>query len=166
MPKKFKLDIAFENETVLIGISAHLKDYRLVWFINKQLGFKFIKTEDFAYSANKQKKELNFSCYYYKDEANFSTYYFLSNISQPSSYNLINEHKQADYLMFCERPDQNKNTKLLITDIKKTPNVLTAFEINQADIKYINNILSDLELHIINIEKAEKERKKNHNIIS
>lgn len=166
MPKKFKLDIAFENEMVLIGISSHLKDYRLVWFLNKQLGFKFIKTEDFTYLTNKPKKELKFSCYYYNDVTNYSIYYFLSNISLHENNNLINEQKQADYLMFCERPDQNKNTKLLIADIKKTPNVLTAFEINQADIKFINNIISDLELHIINIEKTEKERKKNHNILS
>ncbi len=160
MPKKFKLDLAFENDSVLIGISSHLKDYRLVWFINKQLGYKFTKTEDFLYKTTKPKKELSYSCYYYKDEANISTYYLLSNIGVSENTNLISEHKQSNYILFIEQPSQNKNTKTLICEIKKTPNILTAYEISQTEIKYLNNIISDLELHIINIEKKEKEKKK------
>jgi hypothetical protein len=165
MPKKFKLDVDFENETVLIGISSHLKDYRLVWLINKQLGFKLIKIKDFSYKTNKPKKEKKFSCYYFQDESNISSYFLLSNHSNLDNSNLINEHKQTDYILFCENPSQNKNIKLLISDIKKTPNILTAYEISQFEIKYINNIISDLELHINNIEKEEKEKKKNHNIL-
>jgi hypothetical protein len=165
MPKKFKLEVDFENETVLIGISSHLKDYRLVWLINKQLGFKFIKTKDFIYKTSRLKKEINFSCYYFQDESNNSSYFLLSNLSVLDNINLINEHKQANYIFFCENPFQNKNTKLLITDIKKTPNILTAYEISQFELKYINNIISDLELLLISIKKEEKEKKKNHYIL-
>jgi len=165
MPKKFKLDITFENESVLFGICSHLKDYRIVWHLNKQLELKFSKTEDFEYQINKQQKIQNFSCYYYKDISNLSTYYFLSNTSVSENKYLISEHKQANYLMFCDRPLHNKNTKSLLSNIKQTSNILTAYEINQEAITNLYNIISDIELHITTIEKLKKEMKNKYNIV-
>lgn len=165
MQKKIKLEVDFENESNLFGICSHIKNYRLVWQINKQLGFKFSKVEDFKFKIKKHKKAFFYACYYYKDISNLSTYYLLSNVSTSDNNNLLSQYKQVDFLFYCEIPTQCKDIKKLLNEIKKIPNVLTAFEIEQNILENQKNIISELEIHITNIEKIEKEKKKKYNII-
>jgi hypothetical protein len=160
MAKKIKLDLPFENDSILVGINSHLKDYRIVWLLNKQLGLRFSKTDDFIFRTTKPKRETGFSCFYYRDEINLCTWFLLSNLSLTDNLNLITEQKQADYIMIFDRPAQNNNTRSFIAEIKKISNILTAYEINLTEIKYLTNILTDLELHILTIEKRKKENRR------
>ncbi len=152
MVKKLRLNIDYNQEYVVIGIPCHLKYYRIAYLINKKLSLHLMKIEDLVI-LSKKKQYPKFVIYYYKDEENFNSFYLISNKSQNG--NLIPEQKQTDYFLFIDN-FLNKQTKdKLIKEIREIPNVLTAYEINPLSIKDINKILSDLEIHITNIQKKK-----------
>ncbi|HNW74342.1 MAG TPA: IPExxxVDY family protein [Bacteroidales bacterium] len=128
----------------LFGISCHLKDFRLSYLLNKQLGMDFSKKDDFR----------EFSFYLYADEDHFNTYFLLSNRGPEKV--MIPELKQTDYLMLVEGPCKKKQKEWLLENIRAIPNVLTAFEIRFETIKNHPSLLDDLELHFIEINKELK----------
>lgn len=128
----------------LFGISCHLKDYRLSFLINRQLGMDFARMDDF----------LDFSFYLYPDEDNFNTYFLIANRSPEKV--LIPELKQTDFLMLVEGPFNKSQKERLLENIRTISNVLTAFEIRFETIKNHPSLLNDLELHFDNINKELK----------
>ena len=56
---KLTLDIEYDYEFILIGISCHSRDYKLCWAINKQQGFNFIKEAEIELTTKKTKLQLH-----------------------------------------------------------------------------------------------------------
>jgi len=155
MAKKFHLETRSEPTLfTLIGISCHIKDYRLSYLLNQQLEFNFRKMEDLLSSGATQREPDSFSFYYCQDEDQFNTYYLLSNRGQESV--LVNELKQTDFLLLIEGPFKKHQLDKLLRSIQLIPQVLTCFEIKFSALKNFNNFLSDLELHYMNISKELK----------
>ena len=44
--KTFKPEIDYEADSIMIGISCHLKDYRLVHYLNKNYHLNLIRFDD------------------------------------------------------------------------------------------------------------------------
>ncbi|MCK4288104.1 MAG: IPExxxVDY family protein, partial [Bacteroidales bacterium] len=63
MVKKLILNIDYKPEYTIIGISSHLKDYRLSFNINKKLNFKLKKLSDLVIIKGKNKKTQKYSLY-------------------------------------------------------------------------------------------------------
>lgn len=155
MAKKFHLETRSAPALfTLVGISCHIKDYRLSFFLNQQLELNFRKLEDLVSSTDVQREPNTFSFYYCRDEDQFNTYYLLSNRGQESV--LVNELKQTDFLLLIEGPFKKSQLDVLIRSIRLIPQVLTCFEIRFSTLKNFENILSDLELHYMNISKKVK----------
>jgi hypothetical protein len=145
MAKKIFLETRTEPSLfTLFGISCHLKDYRLSYYLNNRLELSFVKMEDF----------LGFSFYYCRDEDSFNYYYLLGNRSQDSI--LLPDLKQTDFLLLVEGPCKKTQKERLLEKIRGIQNVLTAFEVRFETIKNYNVILTDLELHLMNILKDQK----------
>ena len=51
--KKHLLEIEYDYDFVLIGISSHEKDYRVCWALNNKLGLELVKTEPFEIKDKK-----------------------------------------------------------------------------------------------------------------
>jgi hypothetical protein len=155
MSKKIFLDIRSEPAIfTLIGISCHVKDYRISFLLNKHLGSDFLRMEDLKVALNNKKDPAEFSLYYYYDEDYFNTYYLVSNRSQ--EFVLAPEIKQVDFLMIVEGDFRKAKKDRLIKCIRNIPNVLMAYEIKFAEINNYETLLNDLEMHFMKIKKENK----------
>lgn len=117
--KKQQLQFEIELEFALVGISCHLKDYRFVWLLNKELKSNFIKTKQFCLHD----KESCFSQFEYPIE--HSNAYVFANRS-PQGY-LINAKPQVDYWLRLEELEDDHLQKWM-QSIKAIPQVLVAYE--------------------------------------
>jgi hypothetical protein len=157
MAKKFHIETRSEPALfTLIGISCHIKDYRLSFLLNQELALAFGKMEDLAMTTAASREPDSFSFYFCRDEDQFNTYYLLSNRGQESV--LVAELKQADYLLLVEGPFKKSQLDALLGSIRKIPQVLTCFEIKFSLIKNFENLLTDLELHLMKINRESKIR--------
>ena len=140
MAKKVFLETRSEPTLfTLFGISCHLKDFRLSFLLNKKLELEFVKKEDF----------MGFSFYFCRDEDRFNAYYLLGNRGQDAI--LLPDLKQTDFLLLLEGPVKKTQKDRLLEKIRGIQNVLTAFEVRFETIKNYESMLTDLELHLMNI---------------
>ena len=147
---KLRMDDNLKQEYSLIGISCHLKDYGLMYRINKKLNFDFKKYDNLVIYPVKGIKENSFSFYSYSDE--YLEYNIIAN-RNPDGV-LIPEQKQLDYIFILKGQIDAKQKKSIIGSIVKIPGVLTSYEININTVKNLDVILSDLELHLLKIHKG------------
>ena len=145
MAKKVVLETRSEPILfTLFGISCHLKDYCLSYYLNQKLDLEFVKMDDFQ----------GYSFYFCRDDDCFNSYYLLGNRGQEAI--LLPDLKQTDFLLLLEGPVKKPQKERLLEKIKGIQNVLTAFEVRFETIKNYNSMLTDLELHLMNILKESK----------
>lgn len=155
MSKKIFLDIRPEPAIFsLIGVSCHMKDYRISFLLNKYLGFDLLKMEDLKITFNNKQDPAEFSFYYYYDEDYFNTYYLMSNRSQEVV--LAPEIKQVDFLLIVEGEFKKSQMDRLIKSIRNIPNVLAAYEVKFSEIKNFETLLNDMEMHLMKIKMEAK----------
>jgi len=149
---KISIDDDLGKDYSLIGISCHLKDYRLVYNINKTLECDLKKYNDLIIYPVKGKKKNSYSFYHCQDD------YLEINIISNRNPNgvLITEHKQIDYILLLRGQNISKPKKLIIKSVLQIPSVLTSFEIDINSIKNVDIIFSDLELHLMEIHRIIK----------
>ncbi|HEX5743587.1 MAG TPA: IPExxxVDY family protein, partial [Flavobacteriaceae bacterium] len=76
----YSLDISdfIETSFSLFGIKTSLDDFRLAYFLNKQLKTRFEKTENnLEFEQNKTKQ--SFSLFNYEDLYNYNEWFLISN---------------------------------------------------------------------------------------
>jgi hypothetical protein len=145
MAKKVFLENRSEpSRYTLFGISCHFKDYVLSYHVNIALHFELVKMDDLQ----------GFSYYACRDEDHFNVYHLLGNRGQEAI--LLPDLKQTDFLLLLEGPVKKARKDKILASIKGIQSVLTAFEVRPETIKNYNQVLIDLELHQINIQKELK----------
>lgn len=151
MAKKILLDSRTESSCfTILGISCHLKDYRLSFLLNQNMPADFKKMEDFPGL---------FSLYFYLDEECRNSFYLLSNRNEEKI--LFPELKQTDFILLVDGPVKKARLDRMLKTIRAISNVLTAFEIQVASLKNFPGFLADLELHFMAISKENKTIKSN-----
>ena len=157
MAKKLKLHIKnkydYKDKYKIIGICSHLKDYRICWNLNKKLDFRFKKIKDIKFEFDKKIKNILFSLYH-QEEKDFITYYLISN--HILNKILIPEQRQLDYILIIKGPINTLKIQSIIKKIRQINNVLTAYNIDMSLVKKTDDILFDLELHILNVKEKKK----------
>jgi hypothetical protein len=156
--KKGTLSGNYENEFSIIGIACHEKYYRIAHYLNKILNFNFTCYDDIMVFQKKIENSLGFPFYYFNDIENLTSFHLIGNRSTDGI--LISDWKQIDYLLIILGSVNNINLKSMINQIKKIPNVLAASEMITLNKPDIENLMTDLELHLIEISKKEKEKDK------
>lgn len=145
MAKKVFLETRSEPALfTLFGISCHLKDFRLSYYLNQRPELSLVKMDDFQ----------GYSFYFCRDEDCFNTYYLLGNRGQESI--LIPDLKQTDFILLVEGPFKKIQKERLLSRIKGIQSVLTAFEVRFETIRHYETILTDIELHLMKILKEAK----------
>jgi hypothetical protein len=144
----------------LIGISCHLKDYRLSYLLNNKLEFFFTKQPDLLITLQEKKEATNFSFYYYKDEEPGTSYWLIGNRSE--EYIMVPELKQLDFLLMVEGDFKKSRKSAFVKAIASIPNVLTAYEINLTGIKNFENLLTEMEIQLMNIFRIPKTKIETH----
>lgn len=146
MVKKLSLNIDYSDEYAFIGISCHLKDYRLCFYLNKALGFNFKKIEDFNQLDEKLETH-PYSVYSYRCPDSNTNFCLISN--HHAEMKLIPSLKQVDYFLLFEQNLSKKGKAEFLQKIKKVPNMLMAYEIDFSKMNKINYLITELELQLI-----------------
>lgn len=133
------LNVEYDFNFWLIGISCHLRDYRISWIINKLLDIALKKENDYEIAQKKPVDTQYFSHYSCMCEQTQRMYHLFSN-KCPSGF-LLPEVKHADYLLMM---DGNFNEEI-IEDICKTlrtsNQINTVFKIDVETLKSKKNLI-------------------------
>ena len=130
------LDIEFDFDFLLLGISCHEKDYRLAWYLNKELGFDFHQTEEFV--LPKKEGVSRHAIFEYSVPEDHIMYTLIGNRGEGGV--LLPEFPQVDYLikwdesMDCDQAE-------LIRMIRNLPIVQGVFMIPFEGLKSRENLL-------------------------
>ena len=136
---RFQLEVEYDYDFDLIGISCHAPDYRLCWALNQNLALKLGKKEnDLDNKPKKQTESSVHSLYEYYHDEDHIIYQLLENKSGNSM--IIPEHKQADYLLIL-RNNYAVETDELVNRIKMIEMVLTAYKIEVKSLKSKENLI-------------------------
>lgn len=92
------LDFEFEYDFDLIGISSHVKEYRLVWAINKMMNWNLTRKNDHSIAQKNGFSE--HAVYEFFDGLDKSTYTLIENHS-PDGF-LLPELPQWDFVLKVE----------------------------------------------------------------
>ncbi len=136
---KHILEIEYDYDFVLIGISSHEKDYRICWALNNQLGLHLVKTDPLEIKDKRQDEPSYFSLFSFERANEFMEYFMVANRSERGM--LIPEQKQMDYFFIIKGEIENELVMEIITKIKKSSIVQTAFRIDIASLKSKQNLI-------------------------
>jgi len=146
-------DFEYDHDYILIGIHTTLNDYRLAYFLNKELKL-FLKR--FKDNLDFPLKQCSFPFYLYEDKASFITWSMISNKfistnSVQSNTNLFDEETKIRFLI----PEKNKvdyfikingfikdeNLENILTKIKEAEKIITSYTIDPYTLKSRDNLI-------------------------
>ena len=125
--KKYTLEIEFDIDFELIGISSHIKDYKLSWKLNEELEWKLERKEDLLIKSSKG-VDILLKQFYYQDIV-FNSEHFLINNKSENGY-FLPELKMADYILISRYSENKEHYEKLVVNLRAISHVLTAFNIN------------------------------------
>ena len=136
---KYTLEIEYDYDFVLIGISSHEKDYRICWAINNQLGLNLTKTDALEIKDKKQDEPSHFSLFSFELPDEFMEYFIIANRSEKGL--LIPEQKQVDYFFIIRGEIEDEKVMEMIKLIKESNLVQTAFRVDVNALKSKQNLI-------------------------
>lgn len=154
------LNSFLDDDYNVIAINCHLKDYRLIHFINKVLDFHFIKFDNLVKQFGKNFQLEIFSCFCFHQPEILSSFYILQNKNHSSSV-LIQELKNIDYFLILKSSFYNETRlKNLLASLRKIEHIIMVQNIELTKIKNIQYLLSDIELLELEHKKIKSEAEK------
>ena len=161
---KHTLDITYDYEFLLIGISSHEKDYRICWALNKKLGIDLVKQNSLEIKGKKQTTPSYFSFFLFEKEEDFLEYSVIANFSEnkalASNNNtlfakedkttdhhhsenelLLPEQKQMNYFLIIRGEVDDGEADELVRKIKELEMVQTAIRIDVTRLKSKQNLI-------------------------
>ncbi|WP_010520286.1 IPExxxVDY family protein [Aquimarina agarivorans] len=156
---KLVLDNFEVDAFYLCAIHASLPSYKMAFLLNRQLELKFSRAKNDVEVLKDNHTEV-YPRYVFDDEPNYTTFSLVKNkclMYQKSSVkntdlftesyeqlitkNLISEYKNVDYFLKIETDNFNYSLKLLVSNILKITQVITAFAVDYETIKSKNNLI-------------------------
>ena len=123
---KLLLELEYDFDFTLYGVSSHVANYRLAWGMNQLFDLDLERVDDIDLSFGSSKKG-NFSLYKFEDEESYSTLHLMSN--RCSLGYLIPELKQMDYFIQYWGPMSNMELDQCRSELGNSPSVLTVIDI-------------------------------------
>lgn len=136
---KYTLEIEYDFDFVLIGISSHEKDYRICWALNNQLGLNLVKTDALEIKDKKLDEPSFFSLFCFEQPDEFMEYFIVANRSEKGL--LIPEQKQVDYFFIIRGEIDNEKVMEMVRMIKESSLVQTAFRVDVNALKSKQNLI-------------------------
>lgn len=133
---RLTLDIGFDY--YVLGICCHHKEYRLVWALNSALESSLERLDD--YLIHTENGEMNaFSYYEWSEPEGHYSYHILPNRGSKGLF--LPGQTQIDFLFAISGFHDQLDKIDLISKIKKTGLVLTAFELDADKYKSLQNLI-------------------------
>lgn len=135
---KLFLDLEFDFDFSLFGVSSHVANYRIAWGMNQLFEIDLERVDDVDLSFDSNKKG-SFSLYRFDDEESYTTFHLLSNRCD-TGY-LIPELKQIDYFIQYWGPMSDKELFSFKEELRGIPSVLASIQVDPMELKSRNNLL-------------------------
>jgi hypothetical protein len=144
---KHRLEIEYEYDFFLVGISCHEKPYRLCWAINKATEMEMVLIDPLSISLKKNESPADFPRFKMENPENDVLVYLLANKNETNPDDtavpgvLIPEHHQADYFFIVKGPFTPTDYSKMLAGIKEIPFVLMSYRIDPSTLKSKQNLL-------------------------
>lgn len=136
----YKLDISDEFDFQLIGISSHEKDYRVAWAINLALRWGLERQEEVLTFSKNRKSQSEHGVFAYEAEDDKALFVLVENRS--STGLLLPSLQQFQYLLKVENLASERMQEIIV-ELKKSPLILTAYEVPLNAAKEKQNLIFD-----------------------
>ena len=123
-----ELDVEYDIDFLLLGLSCFEKDYRLCWLINKQLSVAFSRADDLCLLRNDV--EQCFPRFTYSWESEDAELTLLKN--RTAAGVLLPELRQVDYLL---KVDAEELPQDLFEQVRQVPRVAAVFVLEPNGLK-------------------------------
>jgi hypothetical protein len=133
-------------DLTIIGISCQLKDYRLAFFLNRDMRLNLVRLEDLPVYSEKEDALFDFPLYTCYEPERRLNYYLMGNNNAGNK--MIPAYKQADFLLMLKGQADNERSAALISGLRKIGGIQMVFQIENDKIKNLEGVMSDLELHL------------------
>lgn len=136
---KFRLDIEYDYDFFLVGISCHEKPYRLCWAINKTLELEMTASDPHVISLKKNEAPIEFPLFELVNNENETSFLLIAN--KLDSNVLIPEQSQADYFFIVKGPFRETDLEEMMKKIREISFVIMTYRINADQLKSKQNLL-------------------------
>jgi hypothetical protein len=131
--KVHKLEVEPDFSFILIGISSHESDYKLIWSLNSKLELNLSRGPNLVFADPKSEQNQEFSCYYGESKEGDFQIHLLSNKSENGF--LIPELGNIDYFLKLTGEVYDLHKKKILDGLKETGLVLATFLIQPDTLK-------------------------------
>lgn len=142
-------------EELLVLITSTNKDYRMAYFLNKQLGFNFVRRPDLEYSHHDHKVTGSYSVYSCEQTNLQVSWYLLGN--KHAKGNLLKKTTNVDYLLVARGNNEAVDASGMLAKLRKVPNTLFVQQSQYENLPNIADVLEILELMIMQEDRKEKD---------
>lgn len=131
-----KLDVEYDFDFILFGISCHEKDYRLCWALNLELGVNLYRDEEDICIYHSE-MESSHPVFFYHNEEDNAFYSLLKNRSNNGF--VIPELPQIDYFFKVE--DFMEDESEILKSLRQLKWVNAAYKIGVHELKSKENLI-------------------------
>lgn len=151
MVKKFKLEAQYDDGYTIFGISSTFQDYRLLFHLNKFLDATFERIDDFSPALEKG-TNLSFPLFYWENNVNCTKFFLLANKHPGNRIPMLPDFKHVDYFLLADHA-VDENSQQRVFQLKEAKAAQAVFVIDLNRIKNHSLIISELELHLMEVKK-------------
>lgn len=123
------------------GIVSALKDYRLCWFLNQQLGIDLVRREDISIHSSKERILQSFSHFTYADEEDSLNFHILENKGENGL--MIPKAPQFDFFLLLEGHLAVGRNPAVIEALKAIDSLQLVKELEVDRFKGMENLIFD-----------------------
>lgn len=154
MSKIHSFDFEYDHNYTLIGIHSTLEDYRIAYFLNKNLNTNLKR---FKNDLDFPSKKCSFSLFIYENVSTFTSwsliankYVFVNSVrsndnnlfkEESKTSFLISEKKQVDYFIKINGNIDQIFLQNILSKINNTHNIITSYPIDPYDLKSKDNLI-------------------------
>ena len=117
----------------LFGITSDEKDYKLIWDINKSLGWNLERNENYHFFNRKTGIDNQFPVFAFTDEDSYLEYKLIAN--KIDGFSLIEELRNLDYLLIVFDESECEDLSVIPEKLKKIDSIRAVFSIDPSKLK-------------------------------
>ncbi|MEM6525062.1 MAG: IPExxxVDY family protein [Bacteroidota bacterium] len=138
--KKTRLNVEFNYDFILFGLSSSVKFFKLAWAINRQLHLQLVRQPDHMITL-KNSSEANFGIYTWQSETGVIELFKNKSLDKEGQY-LVPEFNHFDYLIRVDSALQSFSKEEILKELRDVPWIEYIAALDVKNLKSKDNFLS------------------------